>query len=238
VSVVTRYESVPVGGDSFDAFCAVPTGGRGPGVLLLQEIFGINENMRTLAGRLAEAGYLALVPDMFWRIERRFERNDEAGMPDAFAIVQKFDFANAKGDLNAAHAHLLAMPESTGRVGALGFCLGGGLAFLTAATSLVHGRGIDAAVCYYGSAINDLLDQVAQIECPLMFHYGEQDPYIPSEKIAAVEAAVIGRPDVEFHRYAAGHAFSNEDAPSMYNASAAAQAWPRTLDFLARYLKD
>jgi carboxymethylenebutenolidase len=206
-------------------------------VLLLQEIFGINDNMRNLAVRLAEAGYVVLVPDMFWRIERRFERNDEAGMADAFAVVQKFDFAVAVGDLNAAHRHLLGTSESTGRIGAVGFCLGGGLAFLTAATSRVDGRGIDAAVCYYGSAINEMLDLTRQIECPLMFHYGETDPYISSEKIAAVEAAVSGRADVEFYRYAAGHAFSNEDSPSMYNAAAAAEAWPRTLDFFARYLK-
>ena len=236
MSIETRYESVPVGDDAFDAYCAVPESGRGPGLLLFQEIFGINDNMRNLAGRLADAGYLVLVPDMFWRIERRFERNDEAGMGDAFAMVQKFDPVAAVTDLNAAHAHLLGMPECTGRVGAVGFCLGGGLAFATAATSRVDGKGIDAAVCYYGSAINGMLDQVSNIECPTMYHYGNDDPFIPAENIAEVEAAVSGRPAVEFHRYAAGHAFSNEDAPSMYNAEAAAQAWPRTLDFFSRYL--
>jgi carboxymethylenebutenolidase len=236
VTIDTRYESVPVGDDSFDAYCAVPDGGQGPGLLLFQEIFGINDNMRSLAGRLADAGYLVLVPDMFWRIERRFERNDEAGMGDAFAMVQKFDFATAASDINAAHAHLLGMAECTGKVGAVGFCLGGGLAFLTAAKSRVNGQGIEAAVCYYGSAINDMLAQVSRIECPMMFHYGADDPFIPSEKIDEVEAAVSGRPVVEFHRYAAGHAFSNEDAPSMYNAAAAAEAWPRTLDFFGRFL--
>ena len=232
----TRYESVSVGNEHFDAYCAIPESGSGPGVLVFQEIFGINDNMRTLAGRLAEAGYVALVPDMFWRIERRFERKDESGMADAFAMVQRFDFAGAVADMNAAHAHLLRMEECTGKVGVVGFCLGGGLAFSAAASSRVDGRGPDAAVCYYGSAINDMLGQVSLIECPILFHYGEHDPYIPAEKIDEVEAAVAGRSDAEFYRYDAGHAFSNEDAPSLYNAAAAAEAWPRTLDFFARYL--
>jgi carboxymethylenebutenolidase len=130
------------------------------------------------------------------------------------------------------------MPESNGRTGAVGFCLGGSLAFATAATSRVDGRGLDAAVCYYGSAINGMLDQVSRIECPLMFHYGEEDPFIPAEKIAEVEAAVTGQAGLEFYRYAAGHAFCNEDFPSVYNASAAGEAWPRTLGFLARHLRD
>jgi len=237
VSTTTRYESVGVGDESFDAFCAIPSGNTGAGILLFQEIFGINDNMRNTAERLAEEGYVVLVPDMFWRIERRFERNDESGMADAFAIVQKFDLAAAVRDLNATHAHLLGMHECTSRIGAVGFCLGGGLAFLAAATSRVNGRGIDAAVCYYGSAINGMLDQVLQIECPLMLHYGDNDDFISTEQIAEVEAAVGGLPIVEFHRYAAGHAFSNEDAPSMYNASAAAEAWPKTLDFFARHLR-
>lgn len=237
MTIVTRYESVPAGADHFDAFCAVPAGGRGPGILLFQEIFGINDNMRSLAARLADAGYVVLVPDMFWRISRRFEVNDESGMGDAFAMVQKLDFARAEEDISSAHAHLLGLPECDGRVGAVGFCLGGGLAFAAAVGSRVDGRGPDAVVCYYGSAINDMLGRVERLECPALFHYGERDPYIPAEKIAEVENAVAGRPGVEFYRYDAGHAFSNEDAPSMYDARAAAEAWPRTLDFFARNLR-
>jgi len=236
MSLTTRYESVAVDGDQFDAYCAVPERGSGPGVLLFQEIFGINDNIRALAERLAGAGYVTLAPDMFWRVERRFERKDESGMADAFAIVQKFDFATSVGDIRAAHAHLLAMPECTGKIGAIGYCLGGGLAFAAATMSRVNGRGPDAAVCYYGSAINDMLDHVAGLECPSMYHYGSLDAFITSEKVDQVEAALRGCPDVEFHRYAAGHAFSNWDAPSMYNEAAADEAWTRTLDFFARHL--
>ncbi|MHB1533144.1 MAG: dienelactone hydrolase family protein [Acidimicrobiales bacterium] len=237
MALASRYESIPVAGDRFDAFCVVPESGRGPGIMLFHEIFGINDNMRGLAGRLAAAGYVVLVPDMFWRIERRFERNDEAGMSDAFAMVQKFDLVASDADIQSTHTHVLAMSECTGRIGAVGFCLGGGLAFAAAITSRVDGRGPDATVCYYGSAINDMLGQADRIGAPIMFHYGTRDSYIPAEKIDQVERAVSGKPGVEFYRYDAGHAFSNWDAPSMYDEAAAFQAWPRTLDFFARHLQ-
>src|SRR5215204_656225 len=104
-----RYEQIQTPeGDTFDAYCAVPQAGAGPGILLFQEIFGINDNMRGLADRLGAEGYVVLVPDMFWRIEPRFERKDESGMADAFAMVQRYDFDTAPADINATHAHLLA----------------------------------------------------------------------------------------------------------------------------------
>jgi carboxymethylenebutenolidase len=215
-----------------DGFDGYRSGDAGPGILLFQEIFGVNDNMRGLADKLAAEGYVVLVPDVFWRIEPRFERKDESGMADAFAIVLKLDLAAAVEDIKDAHAFLKAAPGCTGKVGASGFCLGGGLAFLAATQSKV-----DAAVPYYGSAINDLLDQVDQLECPTMFHYGNNDPFIPEEKIAEVERAVAGKPNVVFHRYDAGHAFSNWDAPSMYDEAAATLAWGRTLEFFAANLK-
>ena len=238
MSAAARYEPIQAadGSGAFDAYCAVPASGSGPGVLLFQEIFGINDNMRTLADRLAAEGYLVLVPDMFWRIEPRFERKDESGMADAFAMVQKFDFPTGVQDIQAAHAHLLSMTECTGKVGVIGFCLGGGLAFAAATQSRVDGRGPDAAVPYYGSAINDLLGDVGRLECPTMFHYGNNDPFIPPDKIDEVERAVTGLTHVQFHRYDAGHAFSNWDAPSMFDAAAADLAWSRTLAFFTEHL--
>jgi carboxymethylenebutenolidase len=237
VSITTRYEKVAArDGGEFDAYGAIPEAGHGPGVLVFQEIFGINDNMRGLAERLAGAGFVALVPDMFWRIEPRFERKDESGMADAFAIVQQFDRDAGIADIAATHAHLLAMPECTGKIGAVGFCLGGALAFACAATSRVHGRGPDAAVCYYGSGINDMLGLVEAIKCPTMYHYGNDDAFIPPENISDVENAVADQPGAVFHRYAAGHAFSNWDAPSMYREGPATEAWARTIDFFHRTL--
>ena len=237
MAITTRYERVTAhDGGSFEAYCAVPEGGRGPGILLFQEIFGINDNMRGLAGRLAEEGYVVLVPDMFWRIEPRFERDGEAAIEEVFAMVGRFDPGAGAADINATHAHLLGMQECTGKVGAAGFCLGGGLTFHAATTSRVDGQGPDAAVCYYGSPINDMLGHVDDLVCPTMFHYGNHDAFIPEEKIAEVEAAVVGRPGVVFHRYEAGHAFSNWDSPSMYQKEAAEEAWARTLAFFKEHL--
>jgi carboxymethylenebutenolidase len=239
LAVTTRYETIQADdGGQFEAFCAVPDSGSGPGVLLFQEFFGINDNMRAVAGRLAEAGYVVLVPDMFWRIEPRFERQDESGMADGLAMVQKFDFAMSFADIQATHAHLLQMKECTGKIGALGFCFGGGLTFAAATLSRVNGRGPDVAVSYYGSPTNNLLGHVDTLECPTMFHYGNNDQIIPEEKVAEVERAVSSRPGVVFHRYDdAGHAFSNWDAPSVYKKEAADLAWSRSLEFLDQYLQ-
>jgi carboxymethylenebutenolidase len=235
---MTTYERVQAeDGGAFDAYCALPPSGSGPGILLYQEIFGINDNMRELADRLAGAGYVVLVPDMFWRIEPRFERKDESGIGDAFAMVQQFDAVKAVDDIRSVHAHLLDMSACSGKIGAMGFCLGGGLAFVTATQSRVNGSGPDATVAYYGSAINDMLDTVDGLVCPALFHYGANDPFIPVENIDAVEQAVSDRPGVEFHRYDAGHAFSNWDAPSMYDEASADLAWSRTLDFFGRHLQ-
>ena len=235
--MTSRYEVIPVPGEGeFEAYCAVPESGSGPGVVLFQEIFGINDNMRELADRLAGEGFVTLVPDMFWRLEPRFERKDESGLSDAFAMVQAFDWATAGPDMTATLALLRAMPGCTGQVGVAGFCFGGTLAYLFAATTRVDGRGPDAAVSYYGSGVHTMLNLMDQITCPILFHYGSRDPFIPEDQIDAVEAAAAGRENVALHRYDAGHAFSNWDAPSMYDKEAADLAWERTLEFLNRYL--
>ena len=237
MSTEHRYEQIAsLDGDHFDAYCATPPSGAGPGILLFQEIFGINDNMRGLADKLAAEGYVVLVPDVFWRVERRFERKDESGFEEAIAMMQRLDFDTVPGDIQATHAHLVGMAECTGKVGAAGFCLGGTLTFLAAAQSKVDGKGIDAAVSYYGSGNNDLLGMVPMIECPTMFHYGSNDPFIPEEKIVEVEQAIEGHPHLSLFRYDAGHAFSNWDAPSMYDEAAATEAWARTLAFFAEHL--
>jgi len=237
--VANRYETVTAfDGGTFEAYCAVPEGeGPWPGLVLFQEIFGVNDNMRGLAEKTAAAGYLALVPDMFWRIEPRFERKDESALADCMTMLQQFDWERGGADIASTLGHLRAMPECNGRAGGAGFCFGGVLAYLFAATSRPDGQGPDAAVSYYGSGVHGLLDLAGKIECPIMFHYGTRDPFIPVDQIDQVEAAMTGHPGLEFHRYEAGHAFSNWDAPSMYDQPAADEAWTRTLDFFSRHLR-
>lgn len=234
--VRTSYETIGTPDGAFAAFCALPDATPAPAVLVLHEVFGINDNIRGLAEQLAEAGYLALAPDVFWRIEPRFERKDESGLADGMAVAQRLDLDPTAADLAATMAHALAMPECSGRVGGIGFCLGGTLAYLFAATARVDGRGPDAVVSYYGSRIRDMLDSAERIECPVLLHYGARDPYIPAEQIDDVERALAGRPDVTLHRYDAGHAFSNWDAPSLYDEPAARTAWDRTVRFLDTHL--
>jgi carboxymethylenebutenolidase len=237
MSTTHRIEQITAAdGGTFSAYCAIPASGRGAGILLFQEIFGVNDNMRELADRLAGEGYVVLVPDMFWRLQPNFESKDESGMQEAFGLMMRYDAETGLSDLNAIHRHLLSLSECTGKIGASGFCFGGGLAFATAATSRVDGQGIHASVPYYGSAVNGMLGMADQATCPLMFHYGANDPFIPTEQIDAVENAFVGRANVEFYRYDAGHAFSNFDAPSMYNKEAADVAWARTLGFFAKHL--
>ncbi|MDY7101030.1 MAG: dienelactone hydrolase family protein [Actinomycetota bacterium] len=238
MTISTRYESITAhDGGTFEAWCAVPERGSGPGILLFQEIFGVNDNMRGLAERLADEGYVALVPDMFWRLQPRFESKDESGMGDGMALAQKFDPQLGGADINATHAHLLGMDECTGKIGATGFCFGGTLTFAAAATSKVDGKGIDAAVSYYGSGTASMLGMADQVTCPMMFHYGNNDPFIPDEDVVAVEEAFAGRDDVTVLRYDAGHAFSNWDAPSLHDPDAADLAWSRTLEFFATHLR-
>lgn len=228
---MTGYAQVHTTDGTFDAYLAEPTTAPAPGIVLLQEIFGINDNIRALADRLADAGYVVLAPDMFWRIERRFERQDESGLADAMARVQHLDFDLAGADLAATVAHLRALPGCDGQIGAVGYCLGGTLAYLCAATAAP-----DAAVSYYGSGISQRLGLLDAITCPVLFHYGADDPYIPVDQIDAVEKAIDGRPEMALHRYPAGHAFANRDMTSMYDEPAATLAWDRTLAFFGRHL--
>ena len=233
----SHYERIQAHDEgSFDAFCAAPNRDTSPGIILFHEIFGINANIRNIAERLASMGYLVLAPDMFWRIEPRFERNDESAIGDCIAMVKQLDWAAAGADITSTFAHLLAMRRCSGTIGGVGFCLGGTLTYIFATSSRVNNRGPDAAVCYYGSGIHQMLDQVDLIECPIMFHYGNNDPYIPEMQIAAVEAAVKGLPMATVYRYKAGHAFANWDAPSMYDKDSAELAWQRTFDLFAEYL--
>ncbi|WP_019806866.1 dienelactone hydrolase family protein [Saccharomonospora halophila] len=231
--VTTGYESITVSPDvAWDAYRAAPDTGRGPGIVLLPEVTGLNDHMRALADELAGHRYLVLVPDLFWRLRHRFEGTDSSGMAEGATLARRLDRNEAVTDLTATLAHLRAMPGCTGGVGVVGFCVGGTLAYLCGTSVRVDGRGPDAVVSYYGSGVPDLLDRADSLDCPAMFHVGDRDPYLPADGIAAVEAAVANRPDVAVHHYDAGHAFANPDAPSSHDPEPADIAWGRTRTFL------
>jgi carboxymethylenebutenolidase len=220
-------------GASMDAHVVLPEGGSGPGVLVLMEIFGVGPYIRRACERLAQLGYVAMAPDLYRRMSPGLEfPHDEEGIGQAMQAVQKLDGEGAVEDAAVALAAMREMPEVTGKVGAVGFCLGGRLAF---------GLGVaadpDAIVCYYGSGIADSLDAASAIECPALFHFGGEDPYIPRSDAEKVEAVAAERPDWEFAiQEDGGHAFDNHEAPMFYRPAAAERAWELTRDFLARRL--
>jgi carboxymethylenebutenolidase len=221
-------------GASMGAHLAVPPTGGGPGVVVLMEVFGVGSYIRRATERLAELGYVALAPDLYRRVEPGLELgHDQAGLEQAMAAVQRLDHAGAVEDSVAALQALRELPEVGGRpVAVLGFCLGGSLAFEVAATA-----DPAAAVCYYGSGIADSLALVDRIECPVQFHFGAEDRYIPAEAAERVCEVATARPGWECHiQPDGGHAFDNHDSEMFWRPAPAARAWELTRNFLARNL--
>ena len=217
---------------SFDAWLALPPAGRGPGLLLLQEIFGVNQHIRSVAEQYALDGFVVLAPDVFWQQQRRLDIGyTTEDIQRGRTLAMAADRAALQRDLADAVKHLHARPEVQGRcIGAIGYCLGGRLAYLAAATA-----GVDAAVAYYGGGIQDMLELAPQIACPIQFHYGALDANIPLSAVDKVRAAMVGKP-AEVHVYdSADHGF-NCWARGSYHAASAALAQGRTLQFLAERL--
>jgi carboxymethylenebutenolidase len=217
----------PDGGE-FSGYLAIPPAGRGPGIVLLQEIFGVTAHIRAVAELYAEEGYVVLAPDLFWRLEPNVEIGDSEGeLARAFALWKRFDLERAIGDIGAAIAALRARPECSGKVAALGFCLGGRLAFLAAINC-----EIDAMVSYYGVGLEDDIAEARAVDCPAVFHFAGEDPYVPQATVARLREAFAGREEIEIDVYpGAGHGFNN---PARYHRPAAWMAHSRSLSLLRR----
>ncbi len=229
----SRVESVEVPGGSFDLPVWLPDGGTGPGLLLIQEIFGISDYIRAVAADLAALGYVVAAPDLFWRLEPGFQAgHDQEGLTRSLEMGQRFDAEQGVADSVTALDHLAALPEVEGGLGVIGFCLGGTIAYFVAGQTEVA-----AVVSYYGSGVPDNLEVLDQIAGPVQFQFGGTDPYIPRDQVARVEAAAAGRPNVEVHvEEDAGHAFHNRKSPMFHMPEPAARAWRRTEEFLHRHL--
>jgi len=230
--VGTSWTMINGSAGSFDAYLALPPAGRGPGLVLLQEIFGVNQHIRTVAEQYALDGFVVLAPDVFWQQQRRL---DIGYTPDDIqrgrALAMAADRSALQRDLADTVKHLRASPEVQGRsIGTFGYCLGGRLAYLAAATA-----GVDAAVAYYGGGIHDMLELAPQIRCPMQFHYGALDANIPLSAVDKVRAAMAGKPAEVFVYDTADHGF-NCWARGSYHAASAALAHGRTLQFLTQQL--
>jgi carboxymethylenebutenolidase len=228
-----RVESVQTPDGPFDLTVWLPAAGTGPGLLLIQEIFGVSDYIRAVAEDLAGLGYVVAAPDLFWRLKPGHQAaHDEAGLTESLALGGSFDVDKGVADAAAALQQLRSLPEVGGGIGIVGFCLGGSIAFFLAAQAEV-----DAVVSFYGSAVPGNLDVLERISSPLQFHFGGSDPYIPREQVTSTEQAAAGRRNVEIHvEEDAGHAFHNRKAPMFYVPEPAARAWRRTEEFLRRHL--
>jgi len=216
----------------FAGYLALPPAGRGPGLLLMQEIFGVNEHIRAVADQYALDGFVVLAPDLFWRQAPRVELGYEgADMTQARSLMQAYTAEQAIADIGVAARVLRARAEvGASKVGAVGYCMGGRMAWFAAATA-----GVDAAVAYYGGGIHMNLQHAATVRCPVQFHYAGHDDHIPPEAVAAVRQA-MGPERAEVHVYAEAHHGFNCWARGSYHAASAALAHGRALAFLAAKL--
>lgn len=230
--MTSQWIDIPTGNETFGGYLALPKGGKGPAVVIIQEIFGVNSHIRSVADQYAAAGYVALAPDVFWRTQPRVELGYEGADRDkGIELLQKTDVHQAAADIAAAAAALRARPEVDGKVAGIGYCFGGRLAYLAAASG-----AFDVAVSYYGGGIQNHLDVANHVTQPILFHYAGLDHGISPEQVSQVKAAFAGRPHADFHLYPdADHGF-NCNVRAAYNQRAAALAHGRTLQFLAEHL--
>ncbi len=219
----------------FGAYLArpAPSADTSPAIVVVQEIFGINEDMRETCDNLAEQGYLALCPDLFWRMEPGVELSSfsEEEWKRGLAFYQAFDFGLGVDDISTTMAQAREMPGASGKVGVMGFCLGGLMTYLTAARC-----GADAAVAYYGGGTDQHLGEGVSLTSPLLMHLAEEDEYIDSLAQDRIQAALGNHPWVKIHTYAGQqHAFARHRGVH-YDALSAKLANDRTSAFFRRHL--
>ena len=221
-------------GKSFSAYCAMPAAKQGPGMIVIQEIFGVNAGMRQICDHYASLGYIAVCPDLFWRQQPNIQLTDKtpAEWDRAMELFKGFDVEAGVRDLLSTLAHVRAMKDDGGKVGAVGYCLGGKLAWLMAARSDVEGT-----VSYYGVGLDQMLGEVHDIRMPLMLHIAGLDSYVPPPVREKILKAVKRNPVISAHVYeGADHAFARPNGVN-YKAEAATLANQRTEAFFAEHLQ-
>jgi carboxymethylenebutenolidase len=187
-----------------------------PAIILFSAIFGADDDMKQMAQRWVDRGYLVAVPDYYHRIAPGILDRSEEGRKAAVARWMAVDVDLVIADVRPLKDHLLSLPSCNGKVAALGVCAGGELAFLAAAR-----LGIQAAAAFHGTHIDRHLDEADAIGVPVTLHYGEADTLVPAEKVAAVKVGLEGRSSVEIHVYpGAEHGFSFPGRPSYHEAAA------------------
>jgi carboxymethylenebutenolidase len=219
-------------GGEFDAYLALPASGYGPGIVVLQEIFGVNKFVRDVCDWYAAHGFVALCPDLFWRQQPGVQLTDKGDdWNKAIAFYEGLDEAKAVEDSAAAVDFLRRHSGCSGRVGAVGFCLGGNLAYLLSVRFKP-----DCAVGYYAVSIEKTLNEASNLDNPLMLHIAGDDKFCPPEAQLAIHSTLDSNPLVTIHDYAGlDHAFGRPGGEH-YDAAGAELANLRSLEFFVRHL--
>ncbi len=222
-----------VDGGTFSAYCAKPDTLPASGIVLIQEIFGVNQVMRDQADQLAAQGYLVVCPDLFWRIEPNIDITDktEAEWAKAFELFKAFNVDAGVKDLDTTLQHVRDMENCNGKVGSVGFCLGGKLAFLMATRT-----DADCNVAYYGVGLDELVEEQSGIGTPLLMHMAGKDQFVPPEAQEKIKSSLKENSKVTLHYYAdQDHAFARIGG-NHYDADAAKAANDRTAAFFKENL--
>ncbi|MGF6413548.1 dienelactone hydrolase family protein [Paraburkholderia sp. MM5482-R1] len=219
-------------GQAFSAYLAKPKNGSGPGLILLQEIFGINGYMKSMADRFAEEGYVVVVPDLFWRMKPGVVLGySDEDFAAALDYNERLSIDLAVADIQSTAKALRALSQHGSKIGALGYCLGGKLAMLAASRT-----DVDCAVSYYGVGLDAYLHEVPSIRCPMVFHFAGEDAFCPQETREKIQAALSSNAAIEQYVYAGcDHAFATSEREH-FDKPAAMMAYSRSLSMLRRIL--
>jgi carboxymethylenebutenolidase len=221
-------------GQEFSAYCALPAMGHGPGLIVIQEIFGVNANLRKICDDYAAQGYVAVCPDLFWRQEPDVQLTDQSKeeWARAFELYKGFDVEAGIRDLLSTLGHIRKMHACNGKVGAIGYCLGGKLAFLMSTRS-----DVDASVSYYGVELDKYVDEIHDIRMPLMLHIAELDKFSSPAARDKLLRSITRNPVIIPYVYqGVDHAFARIGGEH-FNQAAADLAASRTTAFLAEHLQ-
>ena len=218
----------------FGAYIARPEALPAPAVVVLQELFGVNADIREKCDELADQGFITVAPDLFWRQEPGVDLSvrSEADWQHGLRLYQAYDRDAGVRDIKGTIDTVAEMPECTGRIAVLGYCLGALMTFLTATRYRV-----DAAVAYHGGDTEKYLGEVDGLHAPLLMHLAEEDEFISKPAQAEIGAALARKPNATVYSYPGQcHAFSRHNG-AHYNAAAAALANGRTSEFLNQHLR-
>jgi carboxymethylenebutenolidase len=218
---------------AYAAYLAWPKALPAPAVVVLHEVFGVNADIRKTCDELADQGFIAVAPDLFWRQEPGVDLSvtSEPDWQHGLSLYQAYDRDAGARDVKDTASLVAKLPECTGRVAVLGYCLGGLMTFLTAVR-----YGVDAAIVYHGGDTEKYLGEVNGLDAPLLMHLAEEDEFISKPAQAEIKMALASKPNATVYSYPGQHHAFARHGGAHYDAAAASLANGRTNEFLHRHL--